>query len=704
MLITNFSSGELSNKLNGRVDIQQYFQGAQKINNFDIIPTGGIKRRTGLKRMGQLHNNCRLIPFIIDKDTSFIFEVIEGIVYVWKNGQKLMGVDDQQISFEVPYNSIVHIKELQYAQNYNELVIVHKNYDPFLIRYNIDQTNFTTGPMAFDFYPEVNLDDDFDYIIIDPLQPIVDVIDDIEYVNDIPYYSGVYWLNDSKLHKYNKDRGIFEVISVDPEIDTTLFTSEGKRPGAVAFFNNRLFFAGTKQDPQKIWASCTPDTEGNRYNKFATYKKFITVDKILKDEDMHIMTGSVKVEDVDPVAGTTVIRNLTQDLTGRLIKDLNEYYVAANIIPVGTKIVSLTADTLVIDKALTITEDVDALTVTVQLWRSHDSTSTEDFEYKIIDNNAVTSDSSFNFELGSSENDAIQWLASNRALTIGTESTIWDVPANVTALNIGVIMNGRYGSDNMQALSIEQAVVFIGQGKMSIREHYYQAQNEAFQTSNLAILADHILTESPAVDFDYSINPYSKLHIVRKDGTAVQLLYDKTNGVMAWSHFTHACGALRSCSVVRGDRQNDLIYYAVEIGDSTYLERYDDNDNVYLDSWSEYSEETAGDYTEDAVTYEKDGKVYIGYKFTSDIISLPVVANDPTGKKRITNLLVRFLESYFPTLKIEYQEDEVFSGEQPYSGIKNITFPGISDRDVRFMLSTDNTEAVTILAINAIIV
>ena len=83
MLITNFSSGELSNKLNGRVDIQQYFQGAQKINNFDIIPTGGIKRRTGLKRMGQLHNNCRLIPFIIDKDTSFIFEVIEGIVYVW---------------------------------------------------------------------------------------------------------------------------------------------------------------------------------------------------------------------------------------------------------------------------------------------------------------------------------------------------------------------------------------------------------------------------------------------------------------------------------------------------------------------------------------------------------------------------------------------------------------------------------------------
>lgn len=746
MLITNFSNGELSPKLNGRVDLQQYYQGASRINNFDIIPTGGIKRRTGLKRMGELHPGCRLIPFILDKDTSFILELyvgiktieaeldeegnevtpgseaIQGYIQVWKNGVKMIGSDDQPVIIESPYNSLVETDEIQYAQNYNELIMVHKNYVPFYIKWNIDSSNFTYGEMTFNFFPEVKLDDDFDYILTTAAEPIVDIIDGVPYVDNKPYYSGVYWLNDSKLLKYNIERGIWDIISHDPEIDEELFTAPGKRPAAIAFFNNRLFFAGSKNDPQKVWASAAPDTESNRYNLFAPFQKYITVDRVLKDEDMHILSGSIAMADVDTTAGTTVIRNLTQDLTERLEKDVSEYYVNNSMLPIGVKILELTAKTMKINVAVEIEEDISVATFSVQLWRNHEVASNEDYEYKVVDNNTVTSDCSFYFEIGSSENDGIKWLASNKYLTIGTESSVWDCPTSITALSIEAIMNGRYGTDDIQALSIDTAVVFFGQGKMSIREHYYQSQNEAFQTNNIAILADHILTESAAVDFDYSINPYNRLHVVRQDGTSVNLLYDKTNGIMAWNHFTHACGALTSCCVIRGNRQNDLIFYAVEHNDGKcYLERYDDNDGVFLDSWSLY-EDNAEDYGENAVLYnanskelcedlenipedfiQPDDQVYIGYKYTSDIISLPVVANDPTGKKRITNLLVRFLESYFPILKIDYQDDEVFSGDEPYSGIKNITFPGISDRDVCFQLSTDKPEAVNILVINAIV-
>lgn len=746
MLITNFSNGELSPKLNGRVDIQQYFQGARRINNFDIIPTGGITRRTGLKRMGELHPGCRLIPFIMDKYTSFILEayvgtkeevildeegneteetrdVLQGYMRVWKNGILMIGSDDLPVTIETPYTSLMEIGEIQYAQNYNELILVHNNYVPFYIKWNIDSSNFTYGEMTFNFYPEVSLDDDFEYIITTPAEPIVDIIDDIPYVDNKPYYSGVYWLSDSKLFKYNLERMIWDEVSHDPDIDNELFTKEGKRPGAVAFFNNRLFFAASKNDPQKVWASAAPDTQSNRYNVFAPYQKYITVDRVIKDEDMHILSGSISMADVDTVEGTTIIRNLTQDLTSRLMKDVSEYYVSNSMLPIGVKIVELTANTMKINIAVDIDEDVSVATFSVQLWRNHDTASNEDYEYKIIDNNSVTSDCSFFFEIGSSENDAIKWLASNKYLTIGTESSVWDCPATITALNIAAVMNGRYGSDDIQALSIDVAVVYFGQGKMGIREHYYQNQNEAFQTNNIAILADHILTESPAVDFDYSINPYNRLHIVRQDGTSVNLLYDKTNGIMAWSHMTRACGAIVSCCVIRGDMQNDHIYYAVEDNNGKcYLERYDDNDGIFLDSWKVYSPGIEEEYGPEAVLYnanskevcedlenipedfiQPDDQVYIGYKYTSDIISLPVVANDPTGKKRITNLLVRFLESYFPILKIDYQDDEVFSGDEPYSGIKNITFPGISDRDVCFQLSTDKPEAVNILVINAIV-
>ena len=73
MLITNFASGELSQNLNGRVDIQQYYQGASRIENFEIIPTGGIKRRPGTQRLAELSGNSKIIPFIVDKYNVYVF-------------------------------------------------------------------------------------------------------------------------------------------------------------------------------------------------------------------------------------------------------------------------------------------------------------------------------------------------------------------------------------------------------------------------------------------------------------------------------------------------------------------------------------------------------------------------------------------------------------------------------------------------------
>ena len=54
MLITNFAAGELSQTLNGRTDIPQYYQSAGFLQNFDILPTGGIARRVGTERIASL--------------------------------------------------------------------------------------------------------------------------------------------------------------------------------------------------------------------------------------------------------------------------------------------------------------------------------------------------------------------------------------------------------------------------------------------------------------------------------------------------------------------------------------------------------------------------------------------------------------------------------------------------------------------------
>ena len=46
---TNFTAGELSEDLFGRVDITKYQNGAATIENFIVQPHGGVKRRPGTR-------------------------------------------------------------------------------------------------------------------------------------------------------------------------------------------------------------------------------------------------------------------------------------------------------------------------------------------------------------------------------------------------------------------------------------------------------------------------------------------------------------------------------------------------------------------------------------------------------------------------------------------------------------------------------
>lgn len=725
MLITNFAAGELSKKLSGRVDLNMYYAGAQRVSNFNIIPTGGIERRTGLKREGKLHGKGKLIPFIINKDLNFILEATThtaidpeteeegttGVIYIWRNGKPATKEDGSQIMFTTDYTSLSEVLEMQYAQNYNEIVLVHKNHKPLILKYDYE-SGFTFSPMAFDLYADVNLDDDYDFIVIceDDEEPTVTVTGGIPYIGDKAYPQGLYVLIKSKLEKYNVELEDWEVVGEDPDVDWKLFQENGKYPGAVAYFNNRLYFAGTKLNPQKVWASCTPDTAGSRYNKFATYQKYVTVEKVLKEEDVHIFSGNIALKDITQT-GQTTIRGVTQDLTG--IEDITKYYISSDVTPVGAKVISVTADTVVIDKPAAIAEDKETLTFTIQLWKTYNSASAEDYEFEVVNQNITTSDCSFNFELASSENDAIKWLAPNKSMTIGTESTVWEVPGGVSALNIQAIINGRFGSDNIQALTIDTAVVFFAQGCRGIREHYYNAGTEGFVTNNIALMAEHMLEESPAIDLDYCCNPFNRLYIVREDGQVVTMLYDKNNAIQAWSRIIIGEGKAVSCAVVGGTAQNDIVYFAVQRGTDFYLESMDSNYKIYLDGWTLYSED---DYEEGMTIYdiesheelpadeaEEKNTVYMGWKYESDIVSMPLQSDDPTGKKRIVNLLIRFLNSHFPVLKIENQDDEVFSDTEPFSGVKNINYPGYSDRDVAFELVTDKCESVTILSINAVI-
>lgn len=742
MLITNFASGELSQNLNGRTDIRQYYQGAARIENFEIIPTGGIKRRSGTERVAELSGNNRIIPFIVNKDTVFIFELKALSLVVWKQQADGSLVILQTI--ETTWNSLAVIKELHYAQNYDTMIFAHRDYPPYAIQWHAGSPQyFTASKMEFDFYPDVQLDDDFDYVMI-PVDTLPQKISTTDGHGRFSYYTPVangsqlvtkdfplgitkfYATLNGKLYEYEDNA--WTQYGTDPNVDTKLFDAQNKYPGCVAFFNNRLFFASTRNEPQKVWASAAPDETKERYNEFSTYKKYVTVSRATKDADLHVFTGDINKTDVNTGTNRTVIRNVTQDFTtGALTNPVTDYFVSGDQIPVGTKVVSVTSTTITIDTAkIVFGEDEEVLqnlVLTIQLWRDTEKSSAEDYDIVIASNNITTADCGLFFELASDQNDSIMFLSSNRFLAIGTESSIWSVAGDISALNVSASMQGRYGSDEIQGQAVETATVYFAQGKKGIREFYYNNDYavNAFQTNNIALLADHILRESKAIDFDYMTNPYSRLVIVRADGTAAEMLYDKTNGIMAWGRIT-THGKIRNCAVTRGDDEYDLIFFVVEDGGRYFLEKLDLGSKVYLDSRKLYNSEAldpADGYTSGAILFNQtqdktcdydnipagfigeNDIVYIGYKFRSYIKSMPVI--NQKEQRRITYLLVRFLESYMPVMKCTGVADEKFTTitNLPYSGIGKITYPGATDRDVTFELEADEPRAVNILSVDA---
>ena len=761
MLITNFASGELSQNLNGRVDIQPYYQGAARIENFEIIPTGGIKRRVGIQRVAELSGNNRIIPFIVDKNLVYVLEfelnpnydpLVEGsipsYINIWK--KSLLGTYSIIQTLDTIWTSLAEIKELHYAQNYDTIVFVHKSYRPYMMKFT--GSTFTASTMEFDFYADVELDDDYDYVMVHvgSGMPTKETTLDghgrftyrrnVEgvpqtYTKDFNIGINDFWcIKDGKLYKWDNTQ--WAAYGTDYQIDNELFTTINKMPGCVAFFNNRLFFASTNNNPQMIWASAAPDSYGTKYNDFCTYKKYVTVNRVVKDADLHVFTCDIAQADIDTVNHRTTLTNVTQDFTiaGTLKTDLSKYFVSSSLIPVGTKIVSVTSNTIVIDTDkinVTYTQEHTTETnvvMSIQLWRTVDSAAAEDYEYMVVANNITTADCSLFFELASDQNDAIKFLSSNKFLAAGTESSIWSIDPGINALNVMASMQGRYGSDQIQGQAVETATVYFAQGKKGIREFYYDGESKAFRTNNIALLADHILRESAVVDFDYMTNPYSRLINVREDGIAAVMLYDKTNGIMAWSRFIPGNGKIRNCAVTRGEDESDLVFFVVETGSGQnthyFLETYDLGSSIYLDSFRAYDStalDPAYGYETGAILWNKTtdqtcpydniptgfinegDEVYIGYDYDSYIKSMPVVAGELSARKRISSLYVRFLESYLPVVKVTSLADEKFTTitSLPYSGVGKVNYPGITDRDVCFELEAKGTKPVNILSVEA---
>lgn len=87
-IITNFRTGEISPKLEGRIDLQKYNEAAQTLNNMIVYPSGGVTRRPGTYFAGRSKDGgkVRLIDFEYSDEQAYVLEFGANYIRFYKDG------------------------------------------------------------------------------------------------------------------------------------------------------------------------------------------------------------------------------------------------------------------------------------------------------------------------------------------------------------------------------------------------------------------------------------------------------------------------------------------------------------------------------------------------------------------------------------------------------------------------------------------
>jgi hypothetical protein len=150
--LTAFNAGELSPKMEGRVDYSKYAQGLRQCENLLPLTQGPVIRRPGTMYVAATKNNgaVRLIPFEYSVDDTYMLEFGDLYMRVYRNqAQVLDGNDPYEIV--TPYDAN-EIGDLQFVQTSNSMYLVDGNDSPYVLtraghtNWTIEDVNFITGP------------------------------------------------------------------------------------------------------------------------------------------------------------------------------------------------------------------------------------------------------------------------------------------------------------------------------------------------------------------------------------------------------------------------------------------------------------------------------------------------------------------------------------------------------------------------------
>jgi hypothetical protein len=687
-LQTNFTAGEISPKLHGRVDIARYQNGAKEVR--DLIPQvyGGVKTRPGtlfVREVKDSTKRVRLVPFVKDNSTAFVLEFGHLYVRFYKNGAVIESSPGVPYEVVSPYTE-AQVQVLDYTQGADTMFLFHEAVAPYKLVRTSD-TNWTLAAVSFVTTP---FDENGSYpvAILTPgsASPVGSVVKmatgaltgTIGANVSLTWAAGVVTAN-----KVAHGLATGDAVAITEAVP--------------AGYNQSVaIVTAIDADNYSYAVSDNPGTATNagKSQKYAGTAIFAAGDI---GKTVKINGGLVKITTVD--SSSSVRGVIKQELTAAVSSQPDAWSLHAPVWTAGNGYPR--TGTLFEQRLICAGSPVYPQTI----WGSVTGAYL-DFQQGTADDDA------FAFTISSDVMNPIEFMASNKAmlaLTSGGEFTVQGgVEKPITPTNAQIKQRSNYGCSRVRPVRIRDSELFVQRAGRKVRSFGYSVANDDWMGPDLSVLAEH-LTQGDIIDMCWQQEPDSIVWLARGDGALVSITLDKEQEVTAWAWHEGFSGIVETMTSIPADG-GDEVWMGVRrtIGGATkrYLERL--SDTTALDcaivatgassaTWSGLTHlngETVKAVADDAYAGEHTvaggsvtlaaaaTEVNIGLAFTPTLVLLPPEIQTGMGASsgnamRTSELTVRFHETTGcsingKSISFHSTGSAALQAPEPFTGIKRV--------------------------------
>ena len=597
-IITNFRAGEISPRLEGRIDLQKYAEAVKDLSNMIVFPQGGVTRRPGTYYAGTTKDGgqVRLINFEFSDTQAYVLEFGNLYVRIYKDGG-LVTAATTAISAITKANPAVVTSTSHGMSNGDRVYITgvvgmtEVNNREFTVAGATTNTFQLSGvnSSAFTTYGSAGTTGEIIEVTTTYTLAQLSTINfaqsaDVLYLAHLSHAPAKLTRTSHTAWTLN-DIDFTDGPYLDENItDTTLYASANT--GSVTITASASLFASTDvgrlirfreilEIHHDEWVTSTSyannitvryngnvykQTTGNTQTSGATPPVHLEGEETYGSVDwtyQHSATGYVKIT---AYTNATTVTALVKNDTGFL----PDHVVASGN---ATKKWSLGSfsTTTGFPRAIGFYEERLYFASTTTQPQTIFGSVSADFENHTP---GINDDDAINVTIASDKVNVIKHLLPARFLQLLTTSAEFTLSGGagsepVTPTNVNVLRETTFGTGDVKPLRAGNSTIIIQKGGEKVKEITFDLDTDGLLGVDLTVLADH-LARGGLTDMVWQQEPELLLWFVHADGRLIGLTYDRANATIGWhEHSLGGDGVVESITAIPSGAE-DQVYLTVK--------------------------------------------------------------------------------------------------------------------------------------------